>query len=96
MGNPNMAGSVLAVIPAVEPAGAVVVLGAGILEDGELRPDSIQRTVHGIELYKRGLAPLIIFSGQARPGSQEPSEPGVPPQASSRPLGYVFEDSTVG
>ena len=88
---PNMAGSALAVIPAVEPAGAIVVLGAGILEDGELRPDSIQRTVHGVELYKRGLAPLIIFSGQARPDSQVPSEPeararlaedmGVPPQA---------------
>ena len=88
---PNIAGSALAVMPAIEPSDAIVVLAAGIAKDGELIDESMRRAVHGLELYKRGLASLIIFSGPRRRDSQVPSEAnarsrlaedmGVPPNA---------------
>jgi uncharacterized SAM-binding protein YcdF (DUF218 family) len=45
------------------PADAIIVLGHNIASDGTLSRLSLQRAVHGIRLYKRGLAPLIVFSG---------------------------------
>ena len=48
-------------------ADAIVVLGAGVQQDGTLTRHSLQRTVHGILLYKRGLAPLLVFSGATLP-----------------------------
>ena len=48
-------------------ADAIVVLGQAVLPDGTLPPISLQRTVYGILLFKRGLAPLIVFSGARLP-----------------------------
>ena len=48
---------------------AIVVLGAGVLEPGTLRPTadlssaSKNRTTCGVELYDQGLAPKLLFTG---------------------------------
>jgi uncharacterized SAM-binding protein YcdF (DUF218 family) len=53
----------------VEPAAAIVVLAAGgVRGDGTLSDVSLRRTLHGIALYRRGLAPLLAFSGPASGG----------------------------
>ena len=54
-------------LPRLAPADAVVALGGGLDEDA-LGAPSLQRTIEGIRLVRRGLAPLILFTG-------EPSEP---------------------
>ncbi len=48
------------------PADAIVVLGGGVFPDGTLSPTSLARAVRGIVLYRKGLAPLIVFSGAGR------------------------------
>jgi uncharacterized SAM-binding protein YcdF (DUF218 family) len=53
--------------PPPGPADAIVVLGAGVGADGTLTRHSLQRAVHGIQLYRRGLAPLLVFSGLTLP-----------------------------
>lgn len=46
------------------PAEAIVVIGGGgVREDGELSDTSLRRTYHGIRLYQRGLAPLLVLAG---------------------------------
>jgi len=46
------------------PADAVVVLGrGGITESGELSALSFGFTLEGIDLYRRGLAPVLVLSG---------------------------------
>jgi uncharacterized SAM-binding protein YcdF (DUF218 family) len=72
----------------LEPADAIFVLGGGI-QRGELGDPSLRRAVHGIRLQRQGLAPLLVFGGDAPPAG--PSEPelrarlardlGVPPAA---------------
>ena len=48
---------------------AIVVLGAGVLEPGTLRPipdlsaSSKNRVTCGVDLYQRGYAPKLVFSG---------------------------------
>jgi uncharacterized SAM-binding protein YcdF (DUF218 family) len=48
---------------------AIVVLGAGVLEPGTLRPmpdlsaSSKNRVMCGVDLYERGYAPKLVFSG---------------------------------
>jgi uncharacterized SAM-binding protein YcdF (DUF218 family) len=52
----------LRAVPA--PAGAIVVLGGGgVRADGSLTDVSLRRTLYGIDLYQRGLAPLLVLSG---------------------------------
>lgn len=73
--------------PRLAPADAVVVLGGGLV-GGSLSEASLQRMVEGLRLQRRGLAPLIVFTGEPSPGG--PSEPeirarlarelGVPPE----------------
>jgi uncharacterized SAM-binding protein YcdF (DUF218 family) len=46
----------------LQPAAAIVVLGAGSAH-GVLSEASLRRAVHGIQLYRRGLAPTLVFSG---------------------------------
>jgi uncharacterized SAM-binding protein YcdF (DUF218 family) len=54
----------LAVRPMVAPAAAIVVLGGGgVRADGSLTDVSLRRTLHGIDLYQRQLAPLLVLSG---------------------------------
>jgi uncharacterized SAM-binding protein YcdF (DUF218 family) len=53
-------------VPAqVEPAAAIVVLGAGMSTAGVLNEASLRRAIYGIKLYHQGLAPLLAFSGPA-------------------------------
>jgi uncharacterized SAM-binding protein YcdF (DUF218 family) len=66
----------------------VVVLGGGFTPSA-LGDPSLQRLVHGVRLQRRGLAPLLVLSGEAPAGRL--SEPemraqyarnlGVPPEA---------------
>jgi uncharacterized SAM-binding protein YcdF (DUF218 family) len=49
--------------PEPTPADAIVVLAASVSVDGALSDDSLRRAVHGILLYRQGLAPLLVFSG---------------------------------
>jgi uncharacterized SAM-binding protein YcdF (DUF218 family) len=44
-------------------ADAVVALGAGVRPDGSLSDASLRRFVHGLRLYRGGLAPLLVFTG---------------------------------
>jgi uncharacterized SAM-binding protein YcdF (DUF218 family) len=57
------------------PAAAIVVLGAGMESDGVLSMNSLRRTIHGILLFQRGLAPLLAFSGPlSKPHSRGEAE----------------------
>ena len=62
--------------PRLAPADAIVVLGAGVLPDGSLGSLSLRRTVLGIRLARRGLAPLLLFTGPP-PHDGKPAEPAV-------------------
>jgi uncharacterized SAM-binding protein YcdF (DUF218 family) len=72
---PNLLHRVL-VPPAAppEPAAAIVVLGAG-LDDGVLSASSLRRALGGVELFRRGLAPLLVMLGPG--GGAAPSEADV-------------------
>ena len=56
-------------------AGAIVVLGARVQEDGQPSPTLRARARQGAALYAAGLAPLVVFSGGI--GDFEPSEASV-------------------
>ena len=71
---PNIIAARIQAAEVLQTSDAIVVLGAGISK-GVLKDDSMRRTIRGIELYKRGLAPLIIFSGDER--RNEPTEAAV-------------------
>jgi uncharacterized SAM-binding protein YcdF (DUF218 family) len=45
------------------PAQAIVVLGGHLGPDGRLNTSSWRRLVHGILLYRQGLAPLLVLNG---------------------------------
>ena len=47
----------------LEPADAIVVLGSGVGADGELTGSSQRKALAGIELYRKGIAPKLIFVG---------------------------------
>ena len=48
----------------LEPADAIVVLGeGGITESGRLSHPSLQRITEAIDLYRQGLAPILVVSG---------------------------------
>jgi uncharacterized SAM-binding protein YcdF (DUF218 family) len=50
----------------LESAAAIVVLaGGGLRPDGTLSDVSMRRALYGIALYRRGLAPVLVFSGPA-------------------------------
>lgn len=60
-------------VPAqLEPAGAIVVLAAGLAGKGVLSDLSLRRALYGIKLYHQGFAPILAFSGPAtRQGPEE-------------------------
>lgn len=60
--------------PMLLPADAIVVLGAGVSRDGVLGDNSLRRALHGILLYRRGLAPLVIFLGPRTRGGPVEAE----------------------
>jgi uncharacterized SAM-binding protein YcdF (DUF218 family) len=45
------------------PADAIVVLGASVGEDGVLGTQSLRRLLHGLVLFRRGLAPRLLLLG---------------------------------
>jgi uncharacterized SAM-binding protein YcdF (DUF218 family) len=49
--------------PRLSPADAIVVLGSGVGADGVLSGSSQRKALAGIELYRKGLAPRLIFVG---------------------------------
>lgn len=53
----------LLVRPDVDRADVIVILGGGLYPNSSLMPASLERTLYGMELYRRGLAPRVIFSG---------------------------------
>jgi uncharacterized SAM-binding protein YcdF (DUF218 family) len=53
-------------------AEAIVVLGAGgVTAAGVLTDASLRGTVEGIMLYRRGIAPLVVFSGSRADGAPD-------------------------
>ena len=46
-------------------AGAIVVLGSGLRSDMVMGEGSLHRAIRGIELYRKGFAPLHVFTGPA-------------------------------
>lgn len=64
---PNAATRLLREPARLNPADAIVVLGGNLLGGGTLDESSLRRAVHGILLRQRGLAPLLVFSGQTFP-----------------------------
>ena len=58
-------------------ADAIVVLGAGVMDNGVLSEQSMRRAIAGIALFWRDMAPLIVLSGPGRPDGVNPSEAGV-------------------
>ena len=52
----------LLVRPDVDRADVIVVLGGGLFPNGALTSASLQRALYGVDLYRRGLAPRVLFS----------------------------------
>ena len=76
----------LVVLPArLDPADAIVVLGAGLTAEGSPTASSERRALKGIDLQRRGLAPLLVFVGADRREGEgrarRARELGIPPQA---------------
>ena len=65
----NVAGQAFAVPANLQPAGAIVVLGSGLRDDGSLTYESAQRLLFGLRLYKEGMAPILVLSGPRRPNT---------------------------
>lgn len=60
----NLVAALVAVPADGGKADAIVVLGGGAeWPHGELSSTALHRTMHGIRLYRKGLAPLLVFSG---------------------------------
>jgi uncharacterized SAM-binding protein YcdF (DUF218 family) len=85
---PNLAARWLSVAPNIEPAEAIVVLGADVNADGALGSSSLRRAIGGIVLYRDHLAPLLVFLGT---GSGDGSEALVRARLAGR-LGLRSED----
>src|SRR5262245_32955149 len=59
----------------LEPAAVIVVLGgSGVRADGSLADISVRRTLHGIGLFRRGLASRLLFSGSVSERGQGEAE----------------------
>lgn len=56
---------------ALPRADAIVVLGSGVMPEGELTDNSLRRTVHGIRLFRQGLAPWLVLLGPEHLGAVE-------------------------
>lgn len=56
---------------ALPHADAIVVLGSGVMPEGELTDNSLRRTVQGIRLFRQGLAPRIVLLGPEYHGAVE-------------------------
>lgn len=61
----------LSTASALPRADAIVVLGSGVMPEGELTDNSLRRTVHGIRLFRQGLAPRMVLLGPEYHGAVE-------------------------
>jgi uncharacterized SAM-binding protein YcdF (DUF218 family) len=69
---PNVLARRLEVQPRLEPADAVVALGGEVGPGAALLGSSLRRAMMAIVLERRGLAPLLVFTGATLPdGAQE-------------------------
>lgn len=60
------------VVPAeLERSDLIVVLGGGAFGNGVLGRSTVERLVRGLELYRAGYAPKVLFSGGAPLGSTD-------------------------
>jgi uncharacterized SAM-binding protein YcdF (DUF218 family) len=84
---PNRLHSAFVVPERLGPAAAIVVLGAGSNLD-YLTERSLRRAVHGIRLYHRGLAPLLVLHG---PGHGRGAPEAATRAALARDLGVPVE-----
>jgi uncharacterized SAM-binding protein YcdF (DUF218 family) len=57
--------------PLPQSADAIVVLSAGLSADGYLSRDGMERLLSGLELVKRGIAPTIVVTREAKMTGQE-------------------------
>jgi uncharacterized SAM-binding protein YcdF (DUF218 family) len=55
----------------IAPADAIVVLGSAVSPDGLLDGPSLRRTLDGVRLSRRGLAPLLLILGGPNRGTIE-------------------------
>jgi uncharacterized SAM-binding protein YcdF (DUF218 family) len=69
----GMAVTAYGVVDHAQPADVIVVLGAGLNRDSTPSTAMRRRAAYGAELWKRGLAPVIICAG-GRPGLAVRSE----------------------
>jgi uncharacterized SAM-binding protein YcdF (DUF218 family) len=60
--------------PPPAPGQAIVVLGSGVSADGALTARSLRRTVCGVRLQRRGLAPLLVLLGIPSPSGPGEAE----------------------
>ena len=66
---PNLLSYWMAPARPLERADAIVVIGGGgVAPDGSLSNSSLRGAIDGIALYRKGLAPLLVFSGGASSG----------------------------
>lgn len=56
------------------PAQAIVVLGADMTREGMLSASSLRRALEGILLYRRGMAPWLVFLGPRNTSGHSQSE----------------------
>jgi uncharacterized SAM-binding protein YcdF (DUF218 family) len=56
---------------ALPRADAIVVLGSGVMPEGDLEDNSLRRTVHGVRLFRQGLAPRLVLLGSEYHGAVE-------------------------
>jgi uncharacterized SAM-binding protein YcdF (DUF218 family) len=85
----NMLSTWMAGDPRLEPAQAIVVPGrGGVDSDGVLSRASLRRTLHAIELHRRQLAPLVVFSGE---GPDDLAHSAAEPSGSATEVGARAE-----
>jgi uncharacterized SAM-binding protein YcdF (DUF218 family) len=70
---PNVLYTAMGAEERLAPADAIVVLGSAVRDDGVLGDNSLRRAIHGLLLFKRGLAPRVLFLGPPAT-AQGPSE----------------------
>jgi uncharacterized SAM-binding protein YcdF (DUF218 family) len=89
-----------AVAGAPRPAQAIVVLGGDMTREGVLSASSLRRALHGILLYRQGLAPHLVFLGPRTSSGHSQSEAraalalecGIPPGAILTAQGWTTRD----
>lgn len=71
---PNHLDRAIGLEPDLGPAQAIVVLGSGVHSDGVLSDRSLVHELHGIALWRYGLAPLLVLSGPGRGGGRSEAQ----------------------